>query len=149
MFNATTVTKAIESQLNSWSDLQDATVERSTRVNVYPSRMPWVGVYPGTVDTEPRVLASGSCRRWNETALPKLLLQAYDYGEEGQEASEALDELIEKVLECIVSDLTFGLSGVRLIGLNREYTYVQMDTDEEGELFFPQCEITLRFEIRS
>ena len=149
MFNSSTVTQAIESQLSGHASMSGVTDERSVRVNVFPGKMPWCGIYPGKVTTDPRVLAGPSCDRWHEVASPRILLQEQSIDEEGQEASDALDTLVANTLTAITSNLKFGLSGVRLVGIERDYTYVQMDTDEEGGLFFPQCEITLRLEIKS
>ena len=150
MFNASDLTKAILIQFESHIDLEGVTIERNSRVNFYPSRMPWIGIYPGTVDTDPSTLGSRSGgRRWKETMHPKILLQAQNLDDEGASAADELEDLIEKCLLAIDSDLTFKKAGTRVIGMSREYSYVQMDEDEEGGLFFPQCEITLDVETKS
>ena len=151
MRNSSEITKAVEDLLLSYQPLAYATVERSVRVNFDTSRMPWVGIYPGRREVEAATL--GACsRRWRSTPQPKILLQEYGFGDEGQDAAEKLDKLLAHVLDAVSGEhntgLKFGLDGVRLTGLTVDYTYVQSDDDESGEIFFPQAEITLTLEDR-
>lgn len=151
MKNSTEITKAIETLLTGYEPLHHATIERSVRVNFDPGRMPWVGIYPGRRDIEPGSLGAGPCR-WKATTNPKILLQEYGFDYEGQDAAEKLDNLVSSVTEALSGEhnpgLRFGLTGVRLTGLTIDYTYVQSDEDESGEIFFPQAEITLTLEDR-
>lgn len=151
MRDATEITKAIESLLVSYEPLRHATIDRSTRVNFDTGRMPWVGVYPGRRDVEPATL--GVCsRRWRSTTSPRILLQGYGFDDEGTDAADKLNDLLNKVIDAVAGEhnlnLNFGLEGVRLIGVSVDYTYVQADDDESGEIFFPQAEITLTVEDR-
>ena len=145
------ITKAIEQLLISYEPLRHATIDRSTRVNFDTSRMPWIGIYPGKRDVEPSTM--GTCsRRWKSNVSPKILLQEASFSDEGTDAADKLEELLNHVIDAMSgnqnSDLRFGIDGVRLTGMNIDYTYVQADFDEEGEIFFPQAEITLTLEDR-
>lgn len=140
------LTKAIESQLANDVRLTGVNIERSSRINYDPDLMPWVGVYPGEVDTSPRCLGT-LARRWEETMSPILLLQENSLADEGTEAADLLEDLIKNVYLVLDSDIKFGLQHARLLGLSRRYTYVQDDSKSEGDLFFPQCEITLNVSV--
>ena len=142
MISAVDLTKAIESALINDTLMIDVVVDRSKEINFDPNRMPWIGIYPGTVETDPRCIGSGA-RRWEEIMQPILVLQAIDYGNEGTDAADALEELIKSTISVLIKDLTFGLSHTRLLRISRTYSYVQDNNDEEGGLFFPECKITL------
>lgn len=149
MNNISSLTKAIKSKFKSDTSLIGVNVTRSQVINRFPSLMPWIGIYPGSVETEPNALGSRARgKRWKEVVLPRIIVQVNNLYGDGEAAADDLEDLIETVMLVVDSDLTFGLSGVRVVGANREYTYVQSDEDEEGELFFPQCEITLTVDMR-
>jgi hypothetical protein len=124
-----------------------ATVERGTRINFDPGRCPWMGIYPGTVDSRPKTL--GGSARWANIATPQIVLQTASYDSDGQAASDELETLIASVLSVIDADLTLGITGARVVAISREYRYVVFDGDESGNLFMPQVVIKLQMEVRS
>lgn len=154
MKDNTVITSAIEDLLNSYSALNNVTVERNTRINTYSGNTPWIGVYSGKYIINPVTLGrhSGDCRTWKQEIRPSIIVQANNLFNDGTQASEELEKLIMDIIDAISStnntELNFGLSGVRLIGIDTEYSYSLMDGDESGDLFFPQAEIILTLEVR-
>ncbi len=143
------LTRALQTAFNAASaTLIGVTVERGQRMNMDPGRCPWLGIYPGTVGSKPKTLGAGPAR-WNNTAEPQVIIQTMDFSGDGQVASDQLETLIQAVLAVIDLDLTLGVGGARVIGVTREYRYVQFDTDESGSLFMPQVLIKLQMEVRS
>ncbi len=142
------ITRAIETLLNASNTLSTATIERGTRINFDSGRCPWIGIYPGTVDTKPKTLGAGSAR-WTNNIVPQIVIQTSSFEGDGQSASDELETLIASVLTVINTDLTLGVIGARVVGFTREYRYVVFDGDESGNLFFPQCLLKLQMEVRS
>lgn len=146
MIDEGTITRAIDTLLN--ASTITATIERGTRINFDPGRCPWIGIYPGNVQTKPKTLGLGSAR-WNNTLEPQIVIQTASYDSDGQDASDELETLVSDVLAVIDADLTLGVTGARVIGVNREYRYVVFDDDGSGSLFMPQVVIKLQMEVRS
>lgn len=122
------------------------TIERGARINFDPGRCPWIGVYPGRVDTRP----NGACnKRWLDKAEIQIVIQTADFKNDGTTASDELERILEEVSALVNDDLTLGVSGVRVIGFSREYRYVVFDEDGSGGLFFPQAILKLELEARS
>jgi len=148
MINIKTLTTALFDLLDASSTLHVAgcTIERSTRINFDPSRTPWVGVYPGTVTTTPKAMGG---RMWqNETEL-QIVIQEASLSDDGTSASDALEDIIDAVLTVVDGDLTLGVANVRVLSINREYSYVVLDSDGNGELFMPQAILKIKLEVRS
>lgn len=146
MINLTNVLVAVETALAGVS----ATVERGERINFDPARCPWVGIYPGELETAPKTLGGAGAQRWQTTGNIQVVCQTSSFTDDGQAASEALESLIEEVVGAIFGgDLTLGLAGVRVVGLSREYRYVVFDEDEGGSIFFPQVVLRIRLDVRS
>lgn len=148
MFDITPLMKSIESQLVNSSGLSDVTIERSTVINTDTGRMPWIGIYPGTVETQPNTIGNLS-RRWKEITRPSIVLQDFAFDDFGTESAELLEELIKNTMEALNTDLAMGTTNSRLLSMSRRYTYNMQNTEEEGLLFFPQCEIVLEIETVS
>lgn len=125
--------------------LLGATIERSTRINFDPSRCPWVGVYPGTVVTTPKLIAA---RTWNNAFDLQVVAQTSSFTDDA-EASDLLESMIAAIMDVVDLNLTLGISGLRVIGFNREYRYVQLDEDGSGSLFMPQAVIRIKIEARN
>lgn len=148
MLDASTLTVALTALLKGSVGLSAATIERSTRINFDPARaLPgWIGVYPGSVETAPRAMGG---RAWQDTAEAQVVVQTASYGGDGADASDLLEDLTGKVLDAINTDLTLGLTGVRVVGFGREYRYVIFDDDGSGDVFMPQVIIKVKMEVRS
>ena len=149
MIDISTLTVALYDKLvtSTALDILNCERERSTRINFDPARCPWIGVYPGNVNTLPR---SVSIRQWSDEVELMVVAQTASFGNDGTDASDLLEELIAAVLAVVTTDnLTLGLAGVRLLSMSREYRYVVFDDDGQGDLFMPQAVIKLKFEVRS
>jgi len=151
MINIKDITTAIESRLKVNTTLMalGCTVERSVRINYDPGRCPWVGIYPGIVDTLPKAMSG---RKWVDTLEPQIVIQAQSMTDDGTEASDMLEDAIDATLEELGGegkDLSLGLAGVRILGFSREYRYVVFDTDGSGQLFMPQAIVRVKIEARS
>lgn len=149
MIDVSTLTTALYDILAADTTLDGlgCTRARSTRVNFDPTRCPWLGVYPGSVNTEPRAV---SLRQWTDKAELMVVVQTSSFGDDGTVASDLLEELVAAILTAVTADnLTLGLTGVRMMSSSREYRYVVFDDDGQGDLFMPQAVIKLQFEVRS
>jgi hypothetical protein len=142
------ITRAIEVLVNAADALASVTKSRGTRINFDPGKCPWLGIYPGQVDTSPKTIGAGSSR-WKNNLEPQVVLQTADYGGDGQAASDQLEALVGSFLEVVDADLTLGVTGARVVGVSREYRYVMFDGEGSGDLFMPQVVIKLKMEMRS
>lgn len=126
--------------------LAGATVERSTRINFDPARAPWIGVYPGTVNSAPRAMGG---RQWSDDVELQIVVQAASLSDDGTAASDELEDLLKLVYDLLNANLTLGVTGARIIKLSREYRYVLLDEDGLGNLFMPQAIVKVGLEVRS
>lgn len=125
-----------------------ATIERGERINFDPGRCPWIGVYPGRVDSAPKTLGGGSSR-WSSIVELQVVVQTCSFNNDGTAASDALETLIEAMLQAIDNDLTLGIVGCRILSNSREYRYVVFDGDEQGTIFMPQAVVKFKLDARS
>lgn len=148
MINVRILTVALFDQLvaDSYLSMEGCTIERSTRVNFDPARCPWVGVYPGTVNTVGRAMGG---RSWTSDAELQVVIQQASLSGDGTAASDALEDTIKAVLDVVNSDLFLGVTGARVVGISREYRYIVFDDDGSGDLFMPQAIVKLKLEVRS
>lgn len=149
MLDVSTLTIALHGILDAAAGLSAATVERGTRVNFDPARAltGWVGVYPGQVDTEPRAMGG---KQWNDNVVLQVVVQTASYRDDGQAASDLLEDLIGSILDAVnATDLTLGITGVRVVRFSREYRYVIFDDDGSGDIFMPQATIKINLTVRS
>lgn len=148
MLDVSTLTVALKAKLVAAFSASTEVVERGTRVNFDPAiaMNGWIGVYPGTIDTSPRAMGG---RAWKDDAVLQVVVQAASYSGDGTEASDALEARIKLVLDAIDTDLTLGVTGVRVTRYSREYKYVVFDDDGGGDLFMPQAVIKVFLEVRS
>lgn len=147
MIDQSLITKGLEALIRDSlnSGLVGCTVDRSTQINFDPARCPWLGIYPGDVDSEPKTISPAS---WREKMDVQVVIQTSAYSSEGQAASDELESLIKVVLDVVGTDLTLGVNGVRVIGISRQYSYVLTDENGTGDLFMPQVVIKLKLESR-
>ena len=148
MIDVSTLTIALQAKFDASTALDNlnCTRERSTRINFDPGRCPWVGTYPGTVETNPRT-ASG--KSWLEPVELQVVAQTASFGSDGAAASDELEALIKVIIGVVDADLTLGVSGVRVLKFRREYRYVVWDDEGQGNLFMPQSIIHISLEVRS
>ena len=146
MINVGTYTTALYNKLVAAG--LTATIERGERINFDPGRCPWMGVYPGSVSSAPRTLGGGSSR-WSSSMELQVVVQTCSFDNDGRSASDALETLIESMLQAIDNDLTLGVVGCRILSNSREYRYVMFDDDGQGTIFMPQAVVKLNIDARS
>lgn len=146
MIDISSYTTALASVLSTALPLYE--IERSERINFDPGRCPWIGVYPGPVESTPKTLGAGNSR-WSNAAELQFVVQTASYSDEGQEASDQLEGIVGTALQAIDLDLSLGVQGCRVLSVSREYQYVVFDDDAQGSIFMPQCLVKLRTDIRS
>jgi hypothetical protein len=91
-------------------------------------------------------------RQWKSDLEAQLVIQNMSLTDDGTEASDLLETLIETALEELGGDgkdLTLGITGLRMLSFSREYRYVVFDEDGNGSLFMPQAVIRIKIETRS
>jgi hypothetical protein len=148
MIDFSVQTKALTALLQAATTLGTCNIERSNRINYDPGRCPWIGVYPGNLETAPKTL-SNSTATWANTGEMQVVIQTMTYEENGAAASDELETLIDTVLAVVSANLTLGVTGTRVTRVSREYRYIVMDDDESGSLFFPQVVLKIFLDIRS
>lgn len=148
MIDESVLTRALETVFNNTAALSTVTIERGTRINFEPGKCPWLGIYPGQVDTKPKTLGMGNAK-WASVAVPQVVIQTVSFDGDGQTASDQLETLVQAVQVAVNSDLTIGVAGARIVAVSREYRYVVFDSDESGNLFMPQVIIKFTMEVRS
>lgn len=148
MIDFSVQTKALTALLQAASTLSTANIERSNRINYDPGRCPWIGVYPGNLETAPKTL-SNSTVTWASAGEAQVVIQTMTYDVNGAAASDELETLIDTVLAVVSANLTLGVAGTRIVRVSREYRYVVFDDDGSGSLFMPQVVLKLSMEIRS
>lgn len=149
MIDIGTQTAALETKLNAAATLDAYTIERSQRINFDPAKCPWIGVYPGSVNSRPKTISSGGNSRWDNEAEIQVVAQTSSYDADGKTASDQLEDVIKLILDAVNADLTLGVTGTRVVAVNREYRYVVFDDDQSGSLFMPQCVLKIHMEVRS
>lgn len=151
MTNIKDVTTAIYNRLVATASLisLSCVFARSTRVNFDPAIAPWIGVYPGPVETSAKAMGG---RSWNDQMEVQIVVQNASLATDGTAASDLLENLIDAVMEELAGtgkDLSLGISGLRIMSFSREYRYVVFDSDGNGDLFMPQAIIKVKIEVRT
>lgn len=145
MINFSDITKAVENQLTKAPTTNQYRIQRGSRLNNDPSYTPWVGIYRGRIEYEPRTLGRGA-RNWKDIIEIRLVVQATDI-ETGDKAEEELEKAIKDVLDAMETDRTIG-GTVNVINGYTIDNYSFAETESET-LSFQQAEITITAEARS
>lgn len=148
MINASVITRALYDAIVA-AGIAGLRVSRGERINMDPAAAPWCGIYPATASSKAHTLGGGS-NRWLTTGQVQVVLQTASFQEDGQEASDLLEELAMSVCASVAGDLSLGVSGLRIApGVDREYGYILFDSDGAGSVFMPQLVLKFNFEYRS
>lgn len=105
--SVSTITRAVAARLLADARLKDVTVQRSEEMNETPSLCPWVGVYRAECAFPSRTLGSGIAGWRGQRVNVILLAQESDPGS-GEACEDRLNELVDKVLSALLSDMTLG-----------------------------------------
>ncbi len=128
--NVGEVTSAVVQMFEEHPDIgqSNVTVERSTEPTEDPGTEGWVGVFKGSVTFPPRTLGYGSGYREQIIRLAaSVRMSGFETGEDGE---TALENLVQKVVSCLLSDCT--LRGTVLeLSEDFEVQYPTLNSKEE------------------
>lgn len=118
-------------------------VERGEYVNADPGIAVdgWVGVYRGALEYAPHTIAG---RAFNVTGDVIVIVQAASAAS-GGDAEDMLELFLQKVIDGLESDKTFGGTVTILTGYSIEYSYASNDS---GSLHMQWATIRAHFEKR-
>lgn len=144
MINVAEIAKATVEVLKAWPALSDVKAfERCEYVNVDADRLPWIGVYRGTVDYDPHTMGPGS-RSWRAVLQQRIAIQEVD--KRGERAEDKLEQRIQQVLEALIANLNLNGTVDIITSFRREPGYVETDRDT---MYFQSDEIIITAEVRT
>jgi len=145
MINLSTILKALQAQLSSNVDVTEIfkkdKITRGQYINNDPSRCPWLGIYRGTTDFEPRTL--GSVNNWEAFPKAKIIVQAISY-KSGEQAEELLEGYVEAVMDAVLTDTSIGNTVDMVTGMQVEYGY---NEEVRETVYFQSAIITFNLEV--
>lgn len=144
MINLSTVTKALQEQLNNNVGVKNFIkneVVRGEMVNVDPNQVPWVGVYRGKVNYFPRTL--GSMNNWEAEPSVRVIVQNTDL-RSAAACEEELEEYVQAILNAVITDTTIGGTVDIIKDFNVEVGYLETD---RNSIYFQGAVITFNLEV--
>lgn len=144
MINVSTITAQVVDWFSTDPELSGYYVTRSEFVNEDPGKASrgWIGVYRRSVDYDPRNLGVAP-NNYEGTVTFDIVVQRTHMGS-GQEAEDALEESVKKVLDRLVQipkDYIDHISDMFV-----EYAYLESD---RTTLYFQAALITITAEVHS
>lgn len=117
-------------------------VELNEQYNTDPDKMPWVGIYFGDINIEPKRVSSVT-KRWGVeyTALVYVQDASLASGQSGREAQDAVERLMYPVLLAINSNNTMG--GTVQTILQMQIEPFQRDVTDDNWIYTNQITLTL------
>lgn len=100
MIDVNSITNALYTTISSNSTIVNSgiSVDLNEVFNTDPNRTPWVGIYRGPVNIEPRHI--GGSKPWHAVYDLRVYVQAASF-ESGQNANNLLDETLNVVLDAV------------------------------------------------
>ena len=143
MLNIYTITKALYDQIRKDDTVvsNGYKVSHSEFINMDPDRTPWIGVYKGPIDYNPKTLGRHS-QSWDAAISLVVIVQA-SHGDDSVECSRLLGEYEATVLDAIWSDATLDNNIDMITGFNIEYSY---NNTKSESLYHQQSIITITAE---
>ena len=145
MINVAEITAALQTQLQDHVLLRDfkVSVQRGEYLNVDASLTPWVGIYKGNVEFDPRTLGRGA-QNWSAQVHLDIVVQAH--GDGGAAAEDKLGDAVQRVISAMLEDLTFRGTVEMVKKYTVEFTYQRTDT---STLDFQTAIISVQAELRA
>ncbi len=142
MINVATIMAQLQEWLEDDAELDGFTIERSEMVNEDPGRATtgWIGIYRRSVDYDPRNLGAPP-NNYHGTLDFMVIVQRTDL-KSGQDAEDALEDSVKKVLERVVQmprDYVEHFSDISI-----DYTYLETERDT---MYFQGALITFTAEV--
>ena len=113
-------------------------------VNMNENNAPWVGIYKGNVDYEPRSMGKHAAS-WGGTLTVKVVIQEY-HGKSGFECEKRLGKLVNNIMNAVWADPTIGGVVDMLTDISEEYIYNENDSKS---VHFQWAILSLTFENRT
>lgn len=144
-FNLNTVTKAVQTLLNSDATLKallnGKEVVRGEYVNARASDAPWAGIYRGDESWNPRTLGG----YWEVSPSIKIIVQASN-SRSSEECEEDVVKIMNAVKQVLINNLTLSSTVDMINDMGVEYRYIE---DDQTNMFFQSAIITCNLEVQN
>ena len=145
MINVSTITAAIVDRLANHPALSDVRdVVRGEYLNTDDGNTPWIGVYRSEVLHQPRTLG-GSSDSWRAIVSVDLAIQVSN-PKNGEATEDDLEDLVQRSLNVLMEDKTFGNTVAMLTEVHVKYDYQQNASET---LDFQMATVSLTMEVRT
>lgn len=143
MIIADDVLTALQERLNADTELSNLSVSarKMEVINEDPNRCPWVCVYKGEADYNPRALGNNP---WQGSHLVRMIVQASSM-KSGEDCGIKLDDYVSKIIDAINRDKTLGGTVEAMTRFTIKYGFIETS---RSSLFFQSAIVTLTFEGR-
>ena len=142
MINQNSISYSLYTTLSSNSTLvnSNVTVELNEVFNTDPNRVPWVGVYWGGTEIEPRRVGGGN--PWQAQVEMRIFTQDIS-GQNGELTADNIDRLVFPVLAAVNSNKTLDGTVLHIT----EVSLAPFDRDIEDEDWMWSNEIAITAEL--
>lgn len=145
MINFNDITKAVETILNDNIDVRNFMSSKPVTIgeviNYDPNQVPWIGIYRGKVNYEPRTL--GSMNNWEASPSIKIIVQHADM-RSASKCEEVLEDYVKKIVTAILEDTTLNNTVDIITDFNVEQGYIET---ERSTVHFQGASITFNMEV--
>ena len=141
MLNISNILSAVANQLWNTPEIQSQGYPKINIVeplNTNPDLLPWIGLYPGNINYEPRTLGRHARNR-EATIIYRIVTQIAGY-KSGEENFAELELKVKSVLDALLSDPTYDNAVEMTNGI--EVVYGLEESDRET-VYFQQAIISV------
>lgn len=144
-YNTSDSTKALTAMLRDDPVVSDlaSVISRAGVINRNPDKTPWMGVYKGPTQYQPRTLGPNT-QNWNVSVSLRVVLQVHSH--DSEKAEEQLEELIEHVVRVTFADPTLDGTVMHVLGYTVDYGFIE---DEDATAFFQMANVTITAETQT
>jgi hypothetical protein len=129
--NVASIAASIQDLLQKWPGLQDVTITRGEFVNQNPDSAPWIGIYPLGIQYPIRSLGLGSGFRKQQISFAVVTqAQTAPSDDGGASCMDALEDLNQKVISCILSNDSLGGFVTALDNFSVQYASAKTQADD-------------------
>lgn len=145
MINFNEITNAIKSILEGNLAVREFTngrnIVQGEVINYDPNQTPWIGIYRGSVNYEPRTL--GSDNNWEGFPSVKIIVQATDI-KSASRCEAALEGYVKIVIDAMLEDTTLKGTVDIITSFDVEQGYIETD---RNTTYFQGASITFNMEV--
>ena len=145
MINIADITTALQAQLTAdvtVSEFLASPIVRGGLINNDAGMTPWIGIYRGAVNYEPRTLGRG-LSTYEAYPSVRIIVQETSM-DSGEDCENLLEGRVKSVLDAVLADPTIGGTVDMVTGFGVEYGYVETDRET---LYFQSAIITISLEV--